>query len=151
MRDFQSALKHLWGSFRQILQPAEFRIDEPVFPPEWIETLERLAREPMRLEPPPIDEPTLRQLLAAVGTGVWRLRQRMVESGTAVPKEQFRREFRDLEALWDVLAQVGVRIQDHTGERIAAGHAIEVLQRQPTEGATEVRVSETIKPSIYYN
>ncbi len=87
--------------------------------------------------------------LADLATSVWRLRQRFVVPGSEQPREEFRRPFRDVQALWDTLAQAGVEILDHTGSAYDAGQSLKVLAFQPTPGLDRERVVETVKPTIY--
>jgi hypothetical protein len=92
------------------------------------------------------------RFLADVGTGLWRLRQKMVQPGTDRPLEEMRRAFRHLESVWDALTQAGMEIRDHTGEPVPEGgvYALKTVAFQPTPGISREKVIETIKPSIYY-
>jgi hypothetical protein len=93
--------------------------------------------------------PTLsgpQQLLADLATGVWRLRRRVLAQGNSVPPALRR----DLDALADCLAEAGVEIHDHTGEAYDATKALRVLTFEPAEGAAAETISETVKPTIYY-
>jgi hypothetical protein len=142
-------MKPILANLRQLVFPREFRIAEPPWPDDWLETLRKLAELPPA--PPPGPEDTERvRFLADLSTGIWRLRQKMVEPGTERPKEQFRREYRHLESVWDVLRQAGMEIQDHTGKPFDSGQALKVLAFQPTPGVRRERVQETVKPTIYY-
>lgn len=148
----QSILKEVsrWSvDLRQLRFPPEFRIGEPIWPDPWLETLQKLAEAPRAVEPP-ADERERTRFLADLATGVWRLRSKMVEAGTQRPKEQFRREYRHLESIWDLLAQSGMEIQDHTGKPFDSGQALKVLAFQPTPGARRERVQETVKPTVYF-
>ena len=144
-------MKNLLSTARQFFFPVEFRIAEPPWPEEWLETLKKLADLPPGPPPNPPDDKDRIRFLADVATGVWRLRHKMLEPGTERPREQFRREYRHLESVWDVLLQAGLEIQDHTGKPFDSGQALKVLAFQPTPGIKRERVQETIKPTIYYN
>jgi hypothetical protein len=138
------------NNIRQRLQPREFRIEAFDLPDDLFDTLKKIAQyEPPAAAPDPDAEHRSR-FLADMATGVWRLRQKMLDPGTQRPKEQFRREYRHLESIWDVLTQAGVEIQDHTGQLFDAGQAIKVLERVPTPNVKRERVHETVKPTIYY-
>ncbi|MDH7502145.1 MAG: hypothetical protein QHJ82_05435 [Verrucomicrobiota bacterium] len=134
---------------RQLLFPREFRIRAPVWPGDWLETLEKVARTPTQHPPNPDDNERIK-FLADLATGVWRLKQKMIEPGTDRPKEQFKREYRHLESVWDLLVQAGLQIQDHTGKPFDSGQALRVLAFQPTPGIKRERVQETIKPTVYF-
>lgn len=134
---------------RQLFFPREFRIRAPVWPKDWLETLEKLASVPIQ-HPTNTDDSERIKFLADLATGVWRLKQKMIEPGTERPREQFRREYRHLESVWDLLVQAGLQIQDHTGKPFDSGQALRVLAFQPTPGIKRERVQETIKPTIYF-
>src|SRR5205823_4748853 len=87
---------------------------------------------------------------ADVGTGLWRLRQKMVQPGTDRPLDEMRRAYRHLESIWDALVQAGVEILDHTGALFDSGMSLRVIAFQPTPGLGHEKVIETIKPTIYY-
>lgn len=142
-------ISKLIATARQLLFPTEFRIADPPWPDDWLGTLRKLADSPSPPPPPPEDKDRIR-FLADLATGVWRLRQKMLEPGTDRPKEQFRREYRHLESVWDVLTQAGMEIQDHTGKPFDSGQALKVLAFQPTSGVKRERVQETVKPTIYF-
>jgi len=95
------------------------------------------------------EERLRRRFFGELATEVWRLRQKLVEPGTNRARESFRREYRHLESIWDLLEQAGVRIQDHTGAPFDPGQALKALDRIPTPGITRERVQSTIKPSVY--
>lgn len=144
-------LERLVHGLRQQLFPAEFRIAAPAWSDEWLAALRALA-ESAPGEPGTRDsaeEAGRIELLTGLGTNVWRLRQRMLEPGASRPREQFRREYREVEAIWDMLAAAGMEIRDHAGQPFDPGLAIKVATYQPTAGIRRQRVAETIKPSIF--
>lgn len=147
--NIQKALSTLSAATRQFLFPKEFRIDQSPWSDEWLETLRKLAALPPPPPSTPDDKERIR-FLADLATGVWRLRSKMIEPGTERPKEQFRREYRHLESVWDVLTQAGMEIQDHTGKPFDSGQALKALAFQPTSGVRRERVQETVKPTIYF-
>jgi len=140
-----------WAGLRQQWFPPEFRIRPPVWPADFAALLEGLEQEkaPLAGQPSSAGGPPV-ETLAEVATGLWRLRQRMVEPDTGRPLEEMRRAFRHLESVWDALAAAGVEIQDHTGAPFHTGLALDVLAFQPTAGVERERVIETIKPSVYF-
>jgi hypothetical protein len=91
-------------------------------------------------------------LLRDVGTGLWRMRERMVEPQGGEPLPEMRRAYRHLEALMDTLTQMGVRIHGHTDEQVPACgiYALKAVAYEPTPGLVCERVIETIKPTIYF-
>jgi hypothetical protein len=143
-----------WNRFRQLLFPPEFRIADGAWTESEISQLEQLAALTKGLATAaPRDDSRLQQkrqtFLAEVGTGLWRLRQKMTQPGGDRPLEEMRRAFRHLESVWDTLEKDGIKIYDHTGEDFDAGKSLRVLAYQPTDGLRRERVLETIKPTVY--
>jgi hypothetical protein len=88
--------------------------------------------------------------IAAIATGLWRTRRRMVDPATGEADRELRRPFRHLQSTWDALSEAGVVIQDHDGSRFNSGLALEVLGPfQPTAGLRWDQVIETVRPSVY--
>jgi len=145
------------GELRQKRFPPEFRIPEAPWSEDAIEQLEQIAQEITKELHEKEAQAGRRSsaghgaFLAEVGTGLWRLRQKMLQPGTDKPLEEMRRAYRHFESVWDALARDGVKIYDHTGEDFDAGRSIKVLAYQPTTGLSRERVLETIKPTIYIN
>jgi hypothetical protein len=136
---------------RQLRYPREFRIAAAPWPSDLEQMLARLVTPPGGAQTElksGLGEQELR-LLADVGTGLWRLKQKMVKPGTEQPLDEMRRPYRHLESVWDALKQAGVVIQDHTDTRFDEGMSLTVIAYQPTPGLSQQRVLETIKPSIY--
>jgi hypothetical protein len=73
----------------------------------------------------------------------------MLQPGTDRPREEMRRVFRHVESGWDVLAQAGVEILDHTDAPFSPGQSLKVIEYQPTPGLGREKVLETIKPTVY--
>ena len=153
------------AKIRQFLQPRAFRIA----PPEWPNTfvslqtyegaLEQLvdaphppeAQTPLQSETIATEVPALEnRLIVDVGTGLWRLRQRLIDRDTGEPLESTRMAYRHFASTWDALVEAGVEIQDHTSESYDPGQSIRVIAFQPTSGLQRETVLETIRPSIYY-
>jgi hypothetical protein len=159
-----SRIQKLSATVRQLAQPPEFRIQTVAWSPEILELLEKLAGSMQpEIVPSGFSEREeaasyqelmsfLINLLADVGTGLWRLRQKMVEPGTEQPLDEMRRAFRHLESTWDVLLQAGVEILDHTGEPVPEGgiYALKAIAYEKTPGINREQVVETVKPSIYF-
>jgi len=146
------------SGLRQLFYPKEFRIPAAVWPAELVATVERLARLSSLANavglPSPVEDPAAEnarmRFLAELGTGLWRLRQKMIEPGSDRPREDVRRAYRHFESVWDTLAEAGVEVQDHTNARFDSGMDLKVIAFQPTPGAEQRRVLDTIKPSVYY-
>ena len=152
----------MWASVRQLMFPREFRIAAMTLPDDVVRAIESLSLrshdDPPResapitpvASPPEEPAPDSMSFLADVATGLWRLRQRMVEPGSDRPTEEMRRPFRHLETSWDALTQAGVRIQDHTGEPFHYGSSIKVIAYEPTVGLLREQVIQTLRPTVYF-
>ena len=147
------------ASLRQwIFFPREIRIAPSIQPQTLLAEFDKLAQllRPQEGLPSADISPTAlkeqQRFLADVGTGLWRLRQKMVQPGSDKPLEEMRRAYRHLESTWDALTQAGVEIHDHTGETVPEGgiYALKTIAFQPTPGVSHEKVVETIKPTIYY-
>lgn len=134
---------------RQLRQPPEFRIPELTWPagvPVLLDELQQRPGAEARLQKTPERQA---RMLADIGTGLWRLRQKMQKPGTNQPLDEMRKAFRHLESVWDALAQSGVEIHDYTDRPFDQGLSLRVIAYQPTPGLARQRIIETIKPSIY--
>jgi len=149
------------GSLRQLMYPKEFRIESKRTTAETLELLRQfLLRE--QSEPTQSLDPHAKAglptgadisdtTLSDLGTCLWRIRDRMIDRETGMPAEGNRRTFRHLQSAWDVLAQVGVRILDHTNETVPEGgiYSLKAVAYEPTSGLARETVIETVKPTIY--
>ena len=146
--------RNILTSLRQLKYPAEFRIQPPI----WSEDLSDLIDKIQSTVTKPTTVTNEDQMsskerltfLAEVGTGLWRLRQKMIKPGTKRPLEEMQKAFRHLESTWDVLTQAGLEIQDHTGAAYDSGMSLKAIAFQPTQGIGREKIMETIKPTIYY-
>jgi hypothetical protein len=139
----------LVASLRQWVFPREFRIGSPVWPGDLAGALQAARAEIEILsskEAPQGGEQE--RLMADIATRLWRMRRRMVSPDSDQPLEAMRPAFRDLQSMWDLLAQAGVEIVDHTGLQYRSGMALKVLAFQPAAGLPRETVIETIRPTI---
>lgn len=84
-----------------------------------------------------------------MGFATWKLHQRMFEADTGEAKDEFRQLARHVGTIRDRLSDLGLQIQDHTGNPYDSGLSLEVLAFQPTDGIASEVVLETIRPSLY--
>lgn len=93
----------------------------------------------------------LKKTLAEVAVHLWRIKKRMThESGE--PLEEFRRNFRHVQAALDDLTNSQIEIKDFDHQIIPENGvlSIRVLAYQPTAGISSEQIIETVKPAIYY-
>jgi hypothetical protein len=136
------------ANIRQLRYPREFRISASPWPSDLREQLKEVAH--LLSNPKPAFEGPGKRLFADVGTGLWRLRNKMLQPGTTRPIEEMRRAFTHLQSVWDALDGQGITISDHTGQAFEPGRSLQVLAFQPTPGLTRDIIVETIKPTIYF-
>ena len=135
---------NLFNNLYQFRYPKEFRIAAPFGALTIEEILHKVSK---RMEP---ENDMFPSLLADIGTGLWRLKQKMLQPGTNQPLEETRRAYRHLESVWDALTQAEVIIQDHTNQPFDPGLSLKALAYQPTPNLQRPKVIETIKPSVYF-
>jgi hypothetical protein len=85
-----------------------------------------------------------------LGCSAWKLRQKMFDQITGEPKDDLRHLARHVEVIWDRLSELGLQIQDHTGNPFDSGQSLEVLAFQPTSGISRETVIETVRPTVYF-
>ncbi|MHC1739760.1 MAG: hypothetical protein AB9897_01475 [Anaerolineaceae bacterium] len=138
-------------SIRQLTYPKEFRIKAAEYPPELPAALELLINEISKPAQPAQENVNI-GMITDIGTGLWRLRQKMLQPGTDQPLDEMRRAYRHLESTLDAMTNAEIKIVDHTGELVPEGGGLKlkVLAYQPLTGISHRMVQETIKPSIFY-
>lgn len=136
----------MFSGLRQLKYPKEFRISEPLWPQDIWESTEQIVS--LILSPPQEDK-GLHRLLKEIGTGLWRVRNRLL--GEANPSLEVRGALRFLQATWDSLEQSGLEIHDHDNEFVTGGESLRIVAFEPSDRVSRNQVIETIKPTIYYN
>jgi hypothetical protein len=154
----ESIVTAITPAVRQIFQPKEFRLGPYRGPTlQQIKALQDFhAMRAKAAETQPASalevfpKEAWRPFLANLGTGLWRLRQRMLDPSTGQPLEEMRRAYRHFESVWDMLAESGIQILDHKGQSLPErGFSdLHVSAYQPTPGLKKERVIDTIKPTI---
>jgi hypothetical protein len=86
-----------------------------------------------------------------IGCAAWKLRQKVFNQETGEPNEELRPLARHVSVICDRLSELGLQIQDHTGDSFDSGQSLEVLAFQPTDGITGETVLETVRPTIYFS
>jgi hypothetical protein len=151
-------LRTLFDTVRQWRFPPELRIAEQKAPDGLDEVVEALRGLAAGVRPPGRGDGDDRgdrgerfdpATVAAVATGLWRARRRLVDPATGRPHPEARLTFRHVRSSWDALTEAGVLIQDHDGEAFESGQLLEVIAFQPTPGLSRETVTETIRPSVY--
>jgi hypothetical protein len=90
-------------------------------------------------------------LLADLATGLWKLRQRLIDPSSGIPREALRKPLRDVEMLLNRLREDEVEIQDHTGAPYDPSLSLRVAAFQPLAGLEGERILETLKPTVYHH
>jgi hypothetical protein len=85
---------------------------------------------------------------ANIATSAWRAKTKMVDSDTGETKEEMKRVYRHIEAIFESLSQIGVETIDPVGRVYDSGMALKVVTFEPTPGLSSEEIKETIKPSV---
>ncbi|AOS64579.1 hypothetical protein [Actinoalloteichus hymeniacidonis] len=143
-----SRYAELRARWRQRRHHRAFHIAPPVDADGLHKTWERLLAEIADPAPEPRAETLDEKQLAAAATNLWRARRRL-ERDDGAPTKRERQTRNYLRTCHDALVDAGVVIQDHDGDAFHSGRSIEVLVFEPDPTATEERVLETVRPTIY--
>src|SRR5687767_15464344 len=73
-------------------------------------------REPAPPKPSSLESAALRAFLRDIGTSLWRMTRKMVPEGSTEPIDEMSSVFRYVESMWEAMRELGVQVQDHTGE-----------------------------------
>jgi len=88
--------------------------------------------------------------LAAVATNAWKARSKMIDEQSGEPRDEMKRVFRHIEAMFETFRELGLEVKDHTRQVFDYGMPLKVVTSQPMPGINKERVIETIKPTIYW-
>jgi hypothetical protein len=88
--------------------------------------------------------------LAAIATNAWKARSKMIDEQSGEPREEMKRVFRHIEAIFETFRELGLEVKDHTRDVFDYGMPLKVVTSQPMPGINKERVIETIKPTIYW-
>jgi hypothetical protein len=88
--------------------------------------------------------------IADVATNAWKAKMKMVDNASGETRDDMKRIYRHIEAIFDSFQEMGLEIKDHTGDTFDYGLPLKVVTTQPTQGLTKETVIETIKPTIYW-
>lgn len=86
-----------------------------------------------------------------LATNAWRLHRKMVDQDTNEPREEYRKMYRHVEAMYDALKSAGVEIDDPSGQPYDSGMALKVVSFEQRVGISREEIIETIKPTITWN
>jgi Cu/Ag efflux pump CusA len=89
-------------------------------------------------------------IIADVATNAWRAKTKMMDKSSGEVREDMKRVYRHIEAMFESFQEMGLEIKDHTGEIFDYGLPLKVVTTQPTKGIAQERVIETLKPTIYW-
>ncbi|GEM_PF-664027 len=88
------------------------------------------------------------QALATIATNAWRTRNKMTDEDTGEAKDEMKRAYRHIEALFEALSEIGIEIRDMQGRAFDSGMALKVISFEPTPGLSREEIAETIKPTV---
>jgi len=88
------------------------------------------------------------QALATVATNAWRTQNKMTDEDTGEVKEEMKRAYRHVEAVFGALSEIGIEVRDMQGRAFDSGMALKVISFEPTPGLSREEITETIKPTV---
>ena len=141
-------------TLRQLLYPKPFRIGLVPVPSLILdEKAKSNAGEvsdtsPAAMNAEQAQSPDIQKLIVQLATNLWRINNKL--QGADESDKTLRSIRRHTEAALDTLAGGKVEIKDHTSQKYIPGMALDVLAFQPDPSVQDEIISETIKPSIYY-
>jgi hypothetical protein len=94
--------------------------------------------------------PNVIKAMADIATNVWKAKSKMVDSASGEAREEMKRVYRHIEGVLESFEEIGLEIKDHTGDAFDYGLPLKVVTTQPTQGIIKESVTETIKPTIYW-
>ncbi len=97
-----------------------------------------------------VPDAELAKLFRTAGTAVWKMEQRMLDSESKEPRDEFRKVWRHVEAIKDALADIGVDIVDWTGKRYDEGMSLKVIAEEERPGTKQSDIIETLLPTIRF-
>ena len=74
----------------------------------------------------------------------------MLDQGSGEVKEEMKRVYRHIEAIFETLKGLGAEILDPCGRNYDSGMALKVISFEPTPGVSKEEIKETIKPSVMW-
>jgi hypothetical protein len=145
----QSSLGRLRAALRQMRYPAEFRIADAALPENFAELLREALK---RRTPRTVIKGLGEEQIIAIGTRLWRLRNELEKGSEGYTGETINRARSHIETLWELFAEGGVDIRDHTGQIWPKGKILlKALEFQRTSYVTRERVIQTVRPTIRFN
>lgn len=88
--------------------------------------------------------------VATIATNAWRVRGKMVDPDTGEARDDMKRVYRHVEAIFDALKLMEIDIADPVGRTYDPGMALKVVASEPTPGLSKDTVKETIKPTVVW-
>lgn len=91
------------------------------------------------------------RLIADIATSIWRMNNKFSAVNIDDMPDEIKKACRHVEAARDTLSSAKVKVLDHTNKKYVAGMALNVIAFQPSSSVHIEMISETIRPSIFYN
>lgn len=92
----------------------------------------------------------LLKLISDMSSNVWRVKQKIVDSTTGEPIEEFRKIHRPVDKIFSSLEEMGIQVIDRTNQKYITGMNEKVLTFEPDARFTCEVIIETVKPTIIY-
>ena len=90
------------------------------------------------------------KFLSVLATNIWRMQQKMLDTESGEAKDEFRRVYRYVEAIFDALTRYGVETKDHTKQKYDDGLGLKVITSESRPDLKHPEIIETLKPTVRY-
>ena len=90
------------------------------------------------------------KFLSVLATNIWRMQQKMLDTESGEAKDEFRRVYRYVEAIFDALTRYGVETKDHARQKYDDGLGLKVITSESRPDLKHPEIIETLKPTVRY-
>lgn len=90
-------------------------------------------------------------LVADIATGVWRIKKKFSAVKIDDLPDEIKKAYRHVESTWDAIYSAKVEVRDYENEKYIPSRDVKSIAFQPSSSVHIETITETIKPSIFYN
>lgn len=90
-------------------------------------------------------------LIADIATGIWRMKNKFSAVKIDDMPDEVKKAYRHVESTWDMLYSAKVKVHDYANEKYIPNRNIKPIAFQPSSSVRIETITETVKPSIFYN
>ena len=90
-------------------------------------------------------------LIADIATGIWRMKNKFLAVKINDMPDEIKKAYRHIESTSDMLSSAKVKVCDYANEKYIPNRNIKPIAFQPSSSVHIEMITETVKPSIFYN